>query len=154
MSSELKVGAQANGGASSFNWIDALVGLAVASAGGAFGSVLLNSSLVSGILLGAMFGLAVVSGADDVLPLLLTGEIDWRTSAASALLPSLMAHLIYGATTPIAFLLLETRYTHRLLLNPRTAAHELRRVRPLGTPAPALWFFALGLGVLLPILLG
>ncbi|MGA7557120.1 MAG: hypothetical protein WBW54_25510, partial [Candidatus Acidiferrales bacterium] len=58
MSSELKVGAQANAGASSSNWIDALVGLAVASAGGAFGSVLLNSSLVSGILLGAMFGLA------------------------------------------------------------------------------------------------
>ena len=58
MSSELKVGAQANGGASSFNWIDPLLGLAVASAGGAFGSVLLNSSLFSGILLGAMFGLA------------------------------------------------------------------------------------------------
>ena len=52
------------------------------------------------------------------------------------------------------FLLLERRYTRRLLLNPRTAAYELRRVRPVGTAAPALWFFAMGMGVLLPILLG
>ncbi|MGA7555991.1 MAG: hypothetical protein WBW54_19750, partial [Candidatus Acidiferrales bacterium] len=114
-----------------------------------------SSSIGLGVMWGWLFGVIWwYLGPMTFLPLLLTGEIDWRTSAASALLPSLMAHLIYGATTAIAFLLLETRYTHRLLLNPRTAAHELRRVRPVGTPAPALWFFALGLGVLLPILLG
>jgi hypothetical protein len=93
-------------------------------------------------------------GPMTFLPLLLTGEIDWRTSAASALLPSLMAHLIYGVTTALTFLLLEGRFTRRLLHNPRTAAYEIRRVRPVGTPAPALWFFAMGMGVLLPILLG
>jgi hypothetical protein len=114
-----------------------------------------SSSIGLGVMWGWLFGVIWwYLGPMTFLPLLLTGEIDWRASAASALLPSLMAHLIYGATTAFAFLLLERRYTRRLLHNPRTATHELRRVRPVGTPAPALWLFALGMGVLLPILLG
>jgi hypothetical protein len=114
-----------------------------------------SSSLGLGVMWGWLFGMIWwYLGPMTFLPLLLTGETDWRASAASALLPSMMAHLIYGATTALAFLLLEGRYTRRLLSNPRTAAYELRRIRPVGTPAPALWFFALGTGVLLPILLG
>jgi hypothetical protein len=49
-----------------------------------------------------------------------------------------MGHLIYGATTALIFLLLEDRYTRGLLLNPRTAVHELRR----GEPAEELGFIA------------
>jgi hypothetical protein len=93
-------------------------------------------------------------GPMTLLPLLLTGVCDWSTDAASALLPSLLGHLIYGAVTALLFFLFDHRYSRSLLLGPRTSARELRRIRPLETPAPALWLFALSLGVLLPILLG
>ena len=93
-------------------------------------------------------------GPMTLLPLLRTGVCDWSTDAASALLPSLLGHLIYGAITALIFFLFDRRYTRSLLLDPRTSTRERRRLRPVGTPAPALWLFALSLGVLLPILLG
>ena len=92
-------------------------------------------------------------GPLTLLPLILTGEIDWRISAASALLPSLLGHLIYGACTASLFYIFERAYTNKHRLDPRMSARELRRLRPVGTPAPALWFFAMGMGVVIPLLL-
>src|SRR5271156_1822538 len=114
-----------------------------------------GSSLSVGIPWGCLFGLIWwYIGPLTLQPLVLTGECDWRASAASALLPSMIGHLIYGAMTATVFLQLERRYKRWLLLDPRNAMREQKRLRPAGTPAPALWFFALSLGVLLPILLG
>jgi hypothetical protein len=114
-----------------------------------------GSSLSIGIPWGCLFGLIWwYIGPLTLQPLVLTGECDWRASAAAALLPSMIGHLVYGAVTATIFLLLERRYKRWLLLDPRNAMREQKRLRPAGTPAPALWFFALSLGVLLPILLG
>ena len=88
-----------------------------------------------------------------LLPLVFAGEIDWRISTIANLLPSLLGHLVYGACTAMFFYLLERNYTTKHMLDPRMTAREIRRRRPVGTPAPALWFFAMGLGVLLPLLL-
>jgi hypothetical protein len=130
--------------------VSALIGMT-------FGVLFRNegSNLNVGVAWGCLFGLIWwYVGPLTLLPLLLTGECDWSSSAAAALLPSLLGHLIYGAVTARVFLMLEYRYARWLLLDPRYAPYAQKRMRPVGTPAPALLYFALTLGVLLPILLG
>ena len=103
---------------------------------------------------GGMFGLIWwYIGPLTLLPLILTGEIDWRITAVSTLLPSLLGHLIYGASTASVFYLFEHNAASNRALDSRMAARELRRLRPVGTPAPAVWFLVMALGIIIPLLL-
>jgi hypothetical protein len=112
-------------------------------------------NLASGIAWGLVFGLiGWFIGPLTLFPLALNGACFWTPADADAQFPALVGHLIYGPVAAAAFWLLERRHSDWLLLDPRVAIREERRRRPLGTPAPALWLFVLGTGVLLPVLLG
>jgi hypothetical protein len=110
--------------------------------------------LGSGVVWGLVYGLAWwFVGNLTLFPILLGRPFSWTSAAAAAGFPSLIGHLIYGAAVACVFLLLERRHEGWLRLDPRIAAREARLRRPIGTPAPALWLFVLGLGVLLPVVL-
>src|SRR6202522_2845943 len=69
------------------------------------------STLATSGAWGWVFGLIWwYAGPLTLLPLVLTGEIDWRASAVFSLLPSLFGLLIYGAATGFMFYVLERRY--------------------------------------------
>lgn len=109
----------------------------------------------AGIAWGLVYGLVWwFLGPLTLFPILLGKPFTWTTEAAHVALPSLIGHLVYGAATAFAYLLLERRYTEWRQYDSRFALREARLTRSANTPAPALWFFVLLLGLLLPILLG
>lgn len=110
-------------------------------------------NLASGIGWGLVYGLiGWFIGPLTLLPVA-GGHMLWEPADARAQFPALVGQLMYGSVAAAAFWLLERRHDEWLLLDPRIAAREESLRRPIGTAGPALWFFVLGLGVLLPVLL-
>ncbi len=104
---------------------------------------------------GLQYGLVLwFVGPLTLFPWLLDGTFEWSVTEAAAAMPSLIGHLVFGAVAALVFHGLEQRHRTRRLLDPREVAREARLRRPVGTPAPAVWVFALTAGVILPILLG
>ena len=106
---------------------------------------------------GLVYGLAWwIIGALTLLPTLLGGTLmqAWTIQTAHAAFPLLIGHLVYGAVTGAVFWWLERRHVAWQAVDPRFVAREARKRSPVGTPAPAVWFIVLGLGLILPIILG
>ena len=109
----------------------------------------------SSLAWGTLYGLAWwFLGPLTLMPILLGHAPTWTMQAADILLPSLLGHVIYGAATGLVFFWFESQHAAWLLLDKRLAVYETRLRRPPGTPAPALWLVVLGLGIVLPIVLG
>ena len=131
--------------------------LAASTAIGASYGVLFRGESTDGVscsLWGCVLGLiAWYAGPLTLLPLIRTGQCDWRPEAAAALLPLLVSHLLFGVITANVFSAFEPRRLRRLRQVRRIVEEDLR-ARPRARPASPLCLFVLGVGVLLPILLG
>src|ERR1700732_283413 len=113
-----------------------------------------SPDFAAGIAWGLLYGLVWwFVGRLTLFPILQGLSFTWTHEAAANALPLLIGHLVYGAVTAVVFLVFERRHRDWMLLDPRFAARHARLRRPTGTPAPALWFFAVCLGVLLQIVL-
>ena len=104
---------------------------------------------------GFVYGfLAWIAMPITLIPLWRGDACRWSADAAGERLPALIGYLLLGATIGLLWAVQARKHRAWLLLDPRFANLEALHQRPEGTAAPALWLLVLGLGVLLPVILG
>ncbi len=108
----------------------------------------------AGVMWGVVYGfLWWIIGPLTLLPVALGEGFSWGLAALVDGLPWLVGLYLYGAATGAGFYWLEQRRKAWGRVNPRIAAHERRRQRRVGTPAPATWLIVLVVSVVLVLLL-
>lgn len=109
-----------------------------------------SPNLGAGIMWGIIYGqIWWFAGPLTLLPMLTGDPLTWTISSVLDALPWLVGHYLYGGLTGAGFYLLERRRKAWARVNTRIAAHERRRQRYVGTPAPAVWVIVLGMCALL-----
>ncbi len=107
----------------------------------------------SGMAWGMLYGLTWWFGPLTLMPILLGHAPPWTMQAADVLLPSLVSYVIYGAATGLVFFWFDV-----IMHNGCSLISGSQRVKHIPSlawnSAPALWLVVLGLGIVLPIVLG
>jgi hypothetical protein len=93
-------------------------------------------------------------GTNTLFNVILRAPVDWSLAAAVSRYPALLGHLLYGAGLGLFYEYLTRRFEGRLQIEPLGVAGGVQRRSLLSSPAPALWWVALFMALLLPILLG
>lgn len=100
-----------------------------------------------GVAWGLVYGLMWwLLGPLTLMPVLLGNPLQWSLSAAVNAYPSLIGHLMYGASMALTHHILASR------IDPYFKSERTDLVRRPGTPVSALWVLTLVLGVMLPLL--
>lgn len=133
-------------------WVGMAVHLAISAVVGATYVLAFRDEspdVISGLGWGVVYGVVWwLVGPLTLMPTLLGAPLAWSAAGVVAALPSLFGHLLYGAATGVSVAVLERRRRSISWFDPRVAARDRRRLRPAGTPAPAVWVVAVGIPLL------
>ena len=110
----------------------------------------LGTAVVWGFIYGVIWWYV---GVLTLLPLIVQGSPLWDQATIDHGIPLLIAQMAYGSITAGVFYIFEYREKAWECVDPNTRATEEIRRRKVGTSAPAVWMFTLGMAVFVLLLL-